>query len=809
MEKDWEFEWLHAAYPELTYYLVWGSLINMILASFVILWIVDRNVFGLFFYRVVGVLSRSQKQAHRETQEEREQRETRALIKKRSNVQTLKPFRPAPQHENGFNMVLGEMADMETGLSSLDRFYVPEGGVYTNTIAFGSIGSAKTAGFLYPILRQMIAYAPNDREEQIAGLVFDLKGDFAEQVKTYLKDYDREDDFMELTLDGDVVFNLVSDPAMSPQVLASMLQSLVDQVLGQEKAAFWKGQNISLVENMVSAWKCGFDYVNLQWFNIFTLNPERGQALIDYLKGITGPMDEHIGETLIYRNIMPNTETPWMLRTGEGGESEQEHVKLIGSAEVVAKRKDGIENYLDQIQETLPLDEKGVLYEGLKMEDIQTAYRTLYEQEKGLSTPTEIDPDMEARLNRLRPFFEVWKKVYLNPKAPDRADLLFRIMNFFQIPSDTLDLKNPFRKGGDAFAHDFYRYHVDTIHFYKVPTTPLTKALVEDLKLLHLDVTEDRCSRVEYFETWYTNTWLPYGAEMHSKIYGLIGSIVNFFKGQEVKKTFGTSLATYYDHLYNPDRNLRKVFPNFDWLMTEGKWLCVTIPKAKYHTLTDILCNLIKQQFQCVALQRTDLKKRAAFPQYNYDRKVCLMIDEYHIFATSGTTLDCDNNFLSVNRQCRVFFVGATQSMENLKNKFGSEAPVKQILSCVRNKVWLGLEDPDSAKYASELIGEGSVYRVSKSMGENQSDSPYSIFAGDYQGESAGMNQSVSYQQTIDKIVLAKKFLELRSFQAIAVCYDGDQRLISKIYLKPYWRDPDEAFHWQVKNGVLKATRKL
>ncbi|MDJ0842346.1 MAG: TraM recognition domain-containing protein [Acidobacteriota bacterium] len=296
---------------------------------------------------------------------------------------------------------------------------------------------------------------------------------------------------------------------------------------------------------------------------------------------------------------------------------------------------------------------------------------------------------------------------------------------------------------------------------------------------------------------------------MKGKIYGGLETVINFFTHPKIMRTFAPSMVTYFDHQLNPEKNRRTLFPSFDFLMSEGKWLCVGIPKATYHRATDIICTLLKQQFQCTALQRTSPAKRRLHPEYNFDRMIALMIDEYHIFATVGDTQDCDNNFFSLNRQSKVFAILATQTIENLKGKFKSAEYTSQLLGCCRNKVFLGVEDIETAEYASKMVGEGLVYRVSKSLGENQSDAPYSVFAGGYASEEAGLNQSLSFNQQVDRILRPKFFLELRSFSGVAVCYDGDQRFIVRLYLKPYWRDPTEAFHWQVAQGILSKTNKV
>lgn len=774
-------------YPNFILGFYYGLFGVLVLLGFLSAWILDVNVFGVLFKRVLFSFGHEVGQRFDEAQNQGK------LIKEVEHLKEVDPLVPAPWH-TGLNIVIGEAADIETGISSQKFFYIPKEGLYTNTIVFGSVGSGKTAGLLYPVLKQLIHYSPEDRGKQIAGLIFDLKGDFSDQVLKYLKAANRDSDFMTLSVDGEFIANPVSDKAMSGLVIGSLIQSLIEQVIGHEKAAFWKSQNMGLVESMTEGFRVAFDYVNLLYMNNFTTNIENGKKLIEYIRDLVGENGSNMGYAMVYQNIMPNTDHPWVLDSADGEVKRRVQVIPTKGSDPNLRKNNTTEHVVEFLESMGKLEQP---------ETYWAYFREAYLFEKGFGNEDhKEDPERET-------YYQNWKKAFLNRLAGDKDELLEGVLDLFDISSEMVRGTNPFNGTQSAFSHDFYRYHVGKIHFRKILLSPLVRAILDDLKMLYIEVDEERVQQAECFIEWYLDVWEPFGEEMRGKVFGCVNGLVKKFQNPQVRSTFAVQMVTFYDHLLNPEKNVRRIFPSFDWLMTEGKWLCVNIPKATYHSLTDIICNLLKQQFQCVALQRTSSEKRKKHPEINFDREVVLMIDEYHLFATSGTTLDCDNNFFSVNRQSKVFFIGATQTIENLKNKFGEEAPVKQLLGCIRNKIFLGMEDPDSAKYAAEMVGKGLVYRVSKTLGENQTDSPYSVFAGDYQGENAGTSQSLNYQQVIDDIIQPKRFLELRSFQGICVCYDGDQRLISLIYLKPYWRPMNEAFHYQVREGFLKKTHKL
>ena len=792
------------------YYSVHTVFVGLIFEAF---WLIDKNAFGVLFVNL--------KQRRRQvTQDDLEKANIQKALVQLERQEFMRPFEPEQEHKNQLCLKFGEAADLQTGISSRASFYIPERGVYTNTICFGSIGSAKTAGFLYPILNQLLSYSPDDPSKRIGGLVFDAKDDFSEQVRKYCQQYNREDDFIHLVVDGEYICNPINDPDMSSQVVASLITSLSAQVLGESKEAFWKGQYMVLTDNVTNGLKVAFDYCNLLYVQPVVTNLEVGEKLTNYIRFICGQDNQNEGSVFVYRNILTNTDSPWVEYQNDEG-TDRRFLPLRGR---IGLRQENAVCRFDEFEAHLndrPLDELQTHLTYLIACAIQDQlHNSLAHAPEGNTIKETID-ELESLKTNLgigerditensKTSFRLFKRCLLNPNAPDKAALFETALSLLKIDFEQVSFENPMQGTINPFSHDYYGALPEIIYFDKLPMTPIVRYIIDELRLHHLIVDNDRLLQAETFINWYQDSWvLGKDDELKGKIYGGLEAIINFFTNPKIMRTFAPSLVSYYDTLLNPKKNHKKLFPSFDYLMSEGQWLCVGIPKATYHRATDIICTLLKQQFQCVALQRTSPRKRAKYPDYNFDRMICLMIDEYHIFATVGDTQDADNNFLSLNRQPKVFGIFATQTIENLKGKFKSPEYTSQLLGCCRNKVFLGVEDIETAEYASKMVGEGLVYRVSKSLGENQSNTPYSVFAGGYASEEAGVNQSLSFNQQVDRILRPKAFLELRSFSGIAVCYDGDQRFIVRLYLKPYWRNMEEAFHWQVANGVLSKTKKL
>ena len=701
-------------------------------------------------------------------------------------------FVPLPEHAEGPCLILGEVADLHSGIPSYMPFYLPEAGLYTNTLVLGSVGAGKTAGLLYPMLDQLIAYRAKDPQHRIGGLVFDAKDDFAQRVRTVCAHHGRDLDFRHLTVNGPYLVNPIHGTDMTGQVVAALFASLTAQVMGESREAFWKGQYMVLVDNMVEGLRAAFDYVTPLDLSL-AANPERAEHFITYLEAVVAEP----GTILVYRNLLTNTETPWEASQTDDGETRTLLPLLPGRPSLTA---DPLERF------------RAILAE--KSMDIKTLTPALYAhwhayvnevfaQEHSDQEQTWLEAHPPQGAADQPHLFEAFLRDLLNPETPDKAasfEVACRLLGFDLAP---LALDQPFAPR-NPFAHDQFDGGPQVIHFWRIPDQPLIRGLIRKLRLHHLVVDPGRVRRARAFLTWYTDRWLGKDHELRAKIFGGPETIINFFAGDGIRETFAPSLVTFMDAQLNPGRQSKTLLPDFDQLMSDGVWLCVGIPKPRYHRVTDILCTLLKQQFQCAALTRMSPDKRRRFPHYHFDRPVCLLIDEYHIFATAGDTPDSDNHFLSLNRQSRVFFIGATQTLENIRGKFhNNEAYTGQLLGCVRNKVFMSVEDPKSAKFASDMVGKGLVYRVSSSMGENQSDSPYSVFAGTYQAHEAGLTQSQTYSQMMEERLQPRIFLELPAFHAIAVCFTGYERHVVRLVAKPYWRDADEAYAWQCAHGIL------
>jgi hypothetical protein len=127
---------------------------------------------------------------------------------------------------------------------------IPERGLYTGIAAFGSIGSGKTLGLILPAMRQLFAYRAQDPEQKLSGIVLEVKGDLCRQLQRILKWCGREQDYVEVSLDGDIRYNPLNND-LDAYAQAFNIASIITSIWGKGKEPFWQQSYTDLVRYVI------------------------------------------------------------------------------------------------------------------------------------------------------------------------------------------------------------------------------------------------------------------------------------------------------------------------------------------------------------------------------------------------------------------------------------------------------------------------------------------------------------------------------------------------------------------------------
>ena len=154
------------------------------------------------------------------------------FISNKKSSKQLEDFNKMSTSYSKLNLLIGKNMD------NLD-VYIPESGLYQNFIITGTIGSGKTSSAMYPFTEQLMKYNSQNRNDKIAMLILDVKGNYYDQVKKYSKMYNLEDDLIIIDLSHSVFFNPLYKPNLKPLVLANRLKTILTLFSENNSEAYW------------------------------------------------------------------------------------------------------------------------------------------------------------------------------------------------------------------------------------------------------------------------------------------------------------------------------------------------------------------------------------------------------------------------------------------------------------------------------------------------------------------------------------------------------------------------------------------
>ena len=136
-----------------------------------------------------------------------------------------------------------------------DWLTIPARGLYTGVAIFGAVGSGKTSACMHPFARQLLSWQAKNSERRVAALVLEVKGDFCHDIRRMLAELGREEDYVELSLDGRITWNPLSATWLDSYSLAYTVASLLNQLFGKGKEPFWQQAYTNLVRWIIELYR--------------------------------------------------------------------------------------------------------------------------------------------------------------------------------------------------------------------------------------------------------------------------------------------------------------------------------------------------------------------------------------------------------------------------------------------------------------------------------------------------------------------------------------------------------------------------
>ena len=126
----------------------------------------------------------------------------------------------------------------------------------------GAVGTGKTSAAMYPFADQLLRWRAADADRKLGGLVLEVKGDFCGQVRDILTSAGRGDDYVEISLGGNVCYNPLHND-LDPYALAYAIGSLLNNVHGRSKEPFWQQAYTDLVKFVILLRRLTHGYTTL------------------------------------------------------------------------------------------------------------------------------------------------------------------------------------------------------------------------------------------------------------------------------------------------------------------------------------------------------------------------------------------------------------------------------------------------------------------------------------------------------------------------------------------------------------------
>ena len=173
------------------------------------------------------------------------------------NIQMLPNWPLKPDKDTGPGIVIGEVHHPVKAVESRNPKWliIPERGLYTGVAIFGAVGSGKTSACMHPFAQQILSWQAGDPQRRATGLVLEVKGDFCHDIRQILAEANREEDYIELGMEGRWQWNPLSAEWLDSYSLAYTVSSLLNQLFGKGKEPFWQQAYTNLVRWIIELYR--------------------------------------------------------------------------------------------------------------------------------------------------------------------------------------------------------------------------------------------------------------------------------------------------------------------------------------------------------------------------------------------------------------------------------------------------------------------------------------------------------------------------------------------------------------------------
>lgn len=189
------------------------------------------------------------------------------------------PRYPRPEQRPAPSLVLGEahFATRPGRSPAPSWLMVPQRGLYTGIMILGAVGTGKTSACMYPYVEQLLRWRAGDSRRKVGGLLLEVKGDFCRQARGILSRAGRPDDYLEISVGGDICYNPLHND-LDPYAVAYAIGSLLNNLFGKSKEPFWQQAYTDLLKFVIMLRRVSDSYTTLSEVYRYVLDTDQIDA---------------------------------------------------------------------------------------------------------------------------------------------------------------------------------------------------------------------------------------------------------------------------------------------------------------------------------------------------------------------------------------------------------------------------------------------------------------------------------------------------------------------------------------------------
>jgi len=193
----------------------------------------------------------------------------------------------------------------------------------------------------------------------------------------------------------------------------------------------------------------------------------------------------------------------------------------------------------------------------------------------------------------------------------------------------------------------------------------------------------------------------------------------------------------------------------------DGTVYLVDMPLARWGLGGKVAYTFIKLRFFNV------MQNRVHNPQWNQDRPVFFMCDEYQELISASKDGLSDLNFWDKSRSSKTIGIISAQSVSSFYAALGDHDLAHAILQNFRQKLCFRIEDQATLNMMDKLAGQAKVYKktTSQTTGSGSSSNAKSLF----DSTSKNLSSTQSITETRESVLDATLFRKLSPDEAVAL----------------------------------------